>query len=197
MHNHNNGLKTAGLLGGMFALLLAIGGLLASGTGSSSFIWIFALIGLATTAYGYWNSDKIAIRSMQAYPVTEAEQPAMYKIVRELSADGAAAHAAALRLADGGPERVCHGPQPAECGGVLHRGHPAVAQRTRTARRAGARAHARLQPRHPHLVGGRGGGRRHHLAGPVPALLWWRGPPQRQPDGHDRAWRCWLRWPPP
>ena len=86
MHNHNNGLKTAGLLGGMFALLLAIGGLLASGTGSSSFIWIFALIGLATTAYGYWNSDKIAIRSMQAYPVTEAEQPAMYKIVRELSA---------------------------------------------------------------------------------------------------------------
>lgn len=85
MHNHNNGLKTAGLLGGMFALLLAIGALLASGTGSSSFIWIFALIGLATTAYGYWNSDKLAIRSMQAYPVTEAEQPEMHRIVRELS----------------------------------------------------------------------------------------------------------------
>ncbi|WP_411733951.1 zinc metalloprotease HtpX [Paeniglutamicibacter sp.] len=85
MHNHNNGLKTAGLLGGMFALLLALGALLASGTGSSSFIWIFALIGVATTAYGYWNSDKLAIRSMQAYPVTEADQPAMYRIVHELS----------------------------------------------------------------------------------------------------------------
>lgn len=85
MHNHNNGLKTAGLLGGMFALLLAIGALIASGTGNSSFIWIFALIGVATTAYGYWNSDKIAIRSMQAYPVTEQEQPGMYRIVRELS----------------------------------------------------------------------------------------------------------------
>ncbi len=85
MHNHNNGLKTAGLLGGLFALLLAIGALLASGTGSSSFIWIFALIGVATTAYGYWNSDKLAIRSMQAYPVTAAEQPAMYRIVHELS----------------------------------------------------------------------------------------------------------------
>ena len=85
MHNHNNGLKTAGLLGGMFALLLAIGALLASGTGSSSFIWIFALIGVGTTAYGYWNSDKLAIRSMQAYPVTEAEQPEMHRIVRELS----------------------------------------------------------------------------------------------------------------
>lgn len=85
MHNHNNGLKTAGLLGGMFAMLLAIGALLASGTGSSAFIWIFALIGVGTTAYGYWNSDKLAIRSMQARPVTEAEQPAMYRIVRELS----------------------------------------------------------------------------------------------------------------
>ncbi|GAA3674122.1 zinc metalloprotease HtpX [Arthrobacter ginkgonis] len=86
MHNHNNGLKTAALLGGMFALLLAIGALLASGTGNSSFIWLFTLIGLGTTAYGYWNSDKIAIRSMHAYPVSEAEQPAMYRIVRELSA---------------------------------------------------------------------------------------------------------------
>jgi heat shock protein HtpX len=86
VHNHNNGLKTAALLGGMFALLLAIGALLASGTGNSSFIWLFTLIGLGTTAYGYWNSDKIAIRSMHAYPVSEAEQPAMYRIVRELSA---------------------------------------------------------------------------------------------------------------
>jgi heat shock protein HtpX len=85
VHNHNNGLKTAGLLGGLFALLLAIRPLLASPTGSSRFIWIFALIGVATTAYGYWNSDKLAIRSMQAYPVTAAEQPAMYRIVHELS----------------------------------------------------------------------------------------------------------------
>jgi heat shock protein HtpX len=87
VHNHNNGLKTAALLGGMFALLLAIGALLASGTGNSSFIWLFTLIGLGTTAYGYWNSDKIAIRSMHAYPVSEVEQPAMYRIVRELSAN--------------------------------------------------------------------------------------------------------------
>ncbi|MET1034471.1 MAG: zinc metalloprotease HtpX [Arthrobacter sp.] len=85
MHHHNNGLKTAALLGGMFAMLLGVGGLIASGTGNSSFIWIFALIGVGTTAYGYWNSDKLAIRAMQAYPVTEQEQPAMYRIVRELS----------------------------------------------------------------------------------------------------------------
>ncbi|UTM46577.1 zinc metalloprotease HtpX [Glutamicibacter mysorens] len=85
MHGHNNGLKTAFLMGGMFALLLAIGSLLSAGTGRSMFIWIFALIGLASTAYSYWNSDKLALRSMHAYPVSEAEQPEMYRIVRELS----------------------------------------------------------------------------------------------------------------
>ncbi|MBM7769171.1 zinc metalloprotease HtpX [Glutamicibacter nicotianae] len=85
MHGHNNGLKTAFLMGGMFALLLAIGSLISAGTGRSMFIWIFALIGLASTAYSYWNSDKLALRSMHAYPVSEAEQPGMYRIVRELS----------------------------------------------------------------------------------------------------------------
>ncbi|MFD1214514.1 zinc metalloprotease HtpX [Arthrobacter sp. GCM10027362] len=86
MHHHFNGLKTAALFGVLFAILLGIGGLLAAGTRNGGFIWIMALIGVATVAYSYWNSDKIAIRSMQAYPVTEAEQPAMYRIVRELSA---------------------------------------------------------------------------------------------------------------
>jgi heat shock protein HtpX len=47
---------------------------------------VFALVGVAMTAYGYWNSDKIAIRAMRAHPVTPEEQPAMYRIVQELSA---------------------------------------------------------------------------------------------------------------
>lgn len=80
-----NGVKTAALLGGMFAVLLAIGGLISAGTGSPVWIWVFALFGVATTAYGYWNSDKIAIRSMQAYEVTPEQQPEMYRIVHELS----------------------------------------------------------------------------------------------------------------
>ncbi|TQK71547.1 zinc metalloprotease HtpX [Nocardioides sp. SLBN-35] len=85
MHQHFNGLKTAGLFGAIFALLLAVGGLIAAATGSSAFIWIFALIGVGTTAYGYWNSDKLAIKAMHAYPVSQSQQPAMYRIVRELS----------------------------------------------------------------------------------------------------------------
>jgi len=81
MHRHFNGLKTAALFGAIWALLLALGSLIQGGR----FIWVFALIGVATTAYGYWNSDKIAIRAMHAYPVSEAQAPMMYRIVRELS----------------------------------------------------------------------------------------------------------------
>lgn len=85
VHRHFNGFKTALLLGGLFAVLLVIGGLISAGTRSPTWIWVFALIGVATTAYGYWNSDKMAIRSMHAQPVTEAQQPAMYAIVKQLS----------------------------------------------------------------------------------------------------------------
>jgi heat shock protein HtpX len=81
MHQHYNGLKTTLLLGGIFGLLLFMGAII----GGGRYIWVFALLGLAMTAYGYWNSDKIAIRAMRARPVSEAEQPTMYRIVRELS----------------------------------------------------------------------------------------------------------------
>lgn len=82
MHRHYNGLKTALLFGAIWALLLALGSVI----GGGRYIWAFALFGLAMTFYGYWNSDKIAIKSMQAYPVTPQQQPAMYRIVEELSA---------------------------------------------------------------------------------------------------------------
>ncbi|WP_427015418.1 zinc metalloprotease HtpX [Pseudarthrobacter sp. P1] len=85
MHQHYNGLKTAALFGVLWAVLLGIGGIIANSTSSAAPLWIFALIGVGTTAYGYWNSGNIAIRSMQAYPVTEAQAPAIYAIVRELS----------------------------------------------------------------------------------------------------------------
>ena len=84
--NYHNGLKTTLLLGGMWALLLAIGALVASGTGRMVWIVVFAGIGLVQTAYSYWNSATIALRSMGAYRVTEAQYPQLYAIVRELSA---------------------------------------------------------------------------------------------------------------
>jgi heat shock protein HtpX len=80
---HYNGLKTAALFGAMWAVLLGLYALV--GGGNRSLFFVFAAVGLIGTAYGYWNSDKIAIRSMRAYPVSELEAPAMYRIVRELS----------------------------------------------------------------------------------------------------------------
>ena len=81
MQKHYNGLKTAMLFGVIWALLLGLGALV----GQGRYLWLFAVMGLATSFYGYWNSGTLAIRAMQAYPVNEAQAPAMYRIVRELS----------------------------------------------------------------------------------------------------------------
>ncbi|HIW30357.1 MAG TPA: zinc metalloprotease HtpX [Candidatus Luteococcus avicola] len=85
MHNHYNGVKTAMLFGGIFGLLLLLGGVLSASTRNSSFIWIFTLMGLGTTFYSYWNSDKLAIRAMGAKEVSPQQAPQMYRIVSELS----------------------------------------------------------------------------------------------------------------
>lgn len=85
MHNHFNGLKTALLMGSMVGLLLLIGAGISAYTRSSVFIWLFGLIGIGSVIYTYWNSDKLAIRSMSAYPVTREEVPVLYDIVEELS----------------------------------------------------------------------------------------------------------------
>jgi heat shock protein HtpX len=82
-HNHFNGLKTAVLLGGMSALILLIGRVVAGNGG----LVIALVIALGINGYSYFNSDKLALKAMHARPVSEAEQPAMYRIVRELSTE--------------------------------------------------------------------------------------------------------------
>ena len=81
MHSHGNTLKPAALLGLLSALILAAGQLLGGSTG----LTIALVIAPATNGIAYFSSDTIALRSMRARPVGEAEQPGMYRIVRELS----------------------------------------------------------------------------------------------------------------
>jgi heat shock protein HtpX len=76
-----NGLKTAFLFGVLGALFVVIGGVI---WGRAGLIWGLVLA-VAINAFSYFNSDKIALRTMGARPVSEAEQPVMYRIVRELA----------------------------------------------------------------------------------------------------------------
>ncbi len=81
MHGVRNGLKTAVLFGVLGAVLVVVGGLIAGRTG----LLIGLLIAVGINAFSYFNSDKIALRSMQARPISQVEQPAMYRIVSELA----------------------------------------------------------------------------------------------------------------
>jgi len=81
MHGFTNGLKTAVLFGALGALLVVGGGLIAGSRG----LVIGLVIALGVNAFSYFNSDKLALGAMGARPVSEAEQPAMYRIVRELA----------------------------------------------------------------------------------------------------------------
>ena len=76
-----NGMKTAFLLGLMGALILVVGYWLGGTTG----LVIALVIAIGINGFSYWNSGKLALRAMHARPVTEAEQPVMYRIVSELA----------------------------------------------------------------------------------------------------------------
>jgi heat shock protein HtpX len=80
VHRHYNGVKTALLLGGMSALILLLSSLFGRGALIIGFI-----LALALNGYAYFYSDRLALRAMRAQPVSEAMQPAMYRIVRELA----------------------------------------------------------------------------------------------------------------
>lgn len=80
VHRHHNGLKTALLLGLMSALIIGISGLFGRGA-----LIIGLVIALAMNGYAYFNSDKLALKAMRAQPVSQAQQPGMYRIVRELA----------------------------------------------------------------------------------------------------------------
>jgi heat shock protein HtpX len=81
VHGHFNGLKTAVLLGALSGLIIAVG----YAFGGSSGLLIAAVLAIGINGFSYFYSDKLALRSMHAYPVSETDQPALYSMVRELS----------------------------------------------------------------------------------------------------------------
>jgi len=82
VHGHRNGVKTAALLGLLTSLILLVGYWFGGSTG----LVIAVVISLGMNAATYFYSDKIALRTMGAQPVTEQQLPQLYAMVRELSA---------------------------------------------------------------------------------------------------------------
>src|SRR3954471_22043976 len=76
-----NTLKTYVLLAALGGFFIVIGGAIFKGPG----LWLGLFLGLAMVGGSYWLSDKIAVKAARAVPVTEAEAPVLYRIVRELT----------------------------------------------------------------------------------------------------------------
>jgi heat shock protein HtpX len=82
VHNrHTSGLKTAALLGLLSALILFAGQAF-GGSGGLTIAFVFAL---GINGFSYFFSDKLALRSMRARPVSPQEAPELYAIVSELA----------------------------------------------------------------------------------------------------------------
>jgi heat shock protein HtpX len=74
-----NTMKTAVLMAGLTALLVAIGSFWGRGG-----MMLFFLIGLGMNFFSYWFSDKIVLRMYGAREVTETEAPVLYGVTRQL-----------------------------------------------------------------------------------------------------------------
>jgi len=75
-----NVFKTYILLAFLGALLIGIGAIFGKGGAI-----LGLLLGLVFVGGSYWFSDKLAIKSARAVPVSEQEMPDYYRIVRELT----------------------------------------------------------------------------------------------------------------
>jgi heat shock protein HtpX len=76
-----NNFKTAVLLAALGGLCLGIGAF----WGDTGLV-LGLVIGLVFVGSSYWFSDKFAIKAARAVPVSEAQMPQYYQIVRELTA---------------------------------------------------------------------------------------------------------------
>jgi heat shock protein HtpX len=67
-------------IAGLTALLIAIGVLLGGG-----FLYIFVALAVLMNVFGYWFSDKLALRASRAQPVEPGTQPELEGIVQDLA----------------------------------------------------------------------------------------------------------------
>ncbi len=78
-----NAVKTMMLLAAMTALFLGVGYLIGGAGGAM----IALLVAIATNAFAWWNSDKLALRMHNAQPVTRMGAPELHEMVARLAAN--------------------------------------------------------------------------------------------------------------
>ena len=81
-----NRVKTWVLIAGLAGLFIAIGALIGGRNGAL----IALVLSFVFNAIMYFSSDKIAVAATRSKPVTEAEAPELYAIVRELASEAKA-----------------------------------------------------------------------------------------------------------
>jgi heat shock protein HtpX len=67
-------------IAGLTGLLIAIGALLGGG-----FLYIFVALAVLMNVFGYWFSDKLALKASRAQPVEPGRQPELEGIVQDLA----------------------------------------------------------------------------------------------------------------
>ena len=81
-----NRVKTWILISALAALFVAVGAWIDGGRGAT----IALVLAFVFNFIMYWSSDRIAIAATRSKPVSEAEAPELYAIVRELAAEAQA-----------------------------------------------------------------------------------------------------------
>ncbi|HYA39836.1 MAG TPA: zinc metalloprotease HtpX [Syntrophobacteraceae bacterium] len=78
-----NSIKTTLLLAALTVLILWIGRMV----GGQAGMFVAFILALVMNAGSYWFSDKIVLAMYQAQPIEESQNPQLYQIVRELTAE--------------------------------------------------------------------------------------------------------------
>ena len=80
MSNFSTQLRTWLLLGALSGLLVAIGAVIGGGA-----LPLFVLLAVLMNMGAYWFSDKLALRSSGAQPLSQADAPELYQDISELA----------------------------------------------------------------------------------------------------------------